>query len=147
MQAPKIRSEFDIRQRLDRVCHDCFRQFHDFLGIVSAQGLVIELNGSAERLTGFKVGSLLSFEFSSAPWWLTEVDRRACKESQMTALTGKLTVEKLRLKSATGQIIPMEFVFQPFFDSSNMIIGILIHGRPAILDELPFGKIEAQNTI
>ena len=140
MQAHPVRSEFDIRQSIDWVRTECFRQFHDFLAVISAQGLIVEFNQAAEAVTGCRAGEQLKFRFNSAPWWFTDVDRRACLEGEMAATNGKLDIVKLRLKNASGQIIALEFVFQPILDCTKMIIGILVHGRPAIIEELPFGR-------
>ena len=88
MQIHPIRSEFDIKQSLDQVRGECFRQFHDFLAIVSAQGLIVEFNHVAESITGCSSGVPLTYDFTSAPWWLSEVDRRACAEAELTATRG-----------------------------------------------------------
>lgn len=140
MRLPSIRSEFDIRHRLDRVRSDCFRQFHEFLAIVSAQGLIIELNTVARGLTGCTTDETSSFGFSSAPWWFSEVDRRDCTDAETKASKGRHANARLRLNAASGKAIALDFAFLPIFDNVHMIIGVLVHGRPAITDELPFGR-------
>ena len=136
-----IRSEFDIKQSLERVQGECFRQFHDFLALISAQGLIVELNHYAETITGCRTGDRLNYDFSSAPWWFSEIDRRACAEAELGAIKGNPIAVKLRLRSVLGQIMSFEIFFQPLIDSRKMIIGILAHGRPATVEDLPFGRI------
>lgn len=117
------------RQKLARIIVDSMYQF---LGLLDAEGTVIEINQAALDGAGVALDDVVGRPFWEARWWaLSEETQRRMKAMVAEARTGKFVRCDIEIygESRGSRTIAIDFSLTPIHDDAGNVAFLLPEGR------------------
>jgi PAS domain S-box-containing protein len=134
-----VRKQYEASlQASERKFGAIFDQTFELLGLLSLEGIVLELNQTAlkslaQHLPGTmaaRESQLIGKLFWETPWWnhspLLQVQ---LQQSISQAANGKFMRYEMQYPSPSGDMVDIDFSLQPVFDEAGNIVTLLAEGH------------------
>ncbi|MBU2513491.1 PAS domain S-box protein [bacterium] len=107
-----------------------FNQTFQFIGLLSCEGLLLEVNETALHFAGITESSVLNKPFWETPWWAhsTEVKKRI-ENAVLTAAAGEFIRFETSSQRSDGTLLDVDFSLKPIKDESGEVILLIPEGR------------------
>ncbi len=123
------RAEIALAEREHRF-RAIFDQEFQFVGLLSPQGLVLEVNRAALEAAGIDRGEALGKPFWETAWWAhTSVGRELVRMGISAAAGGELVRFETTHRRPAGGLVDIDFSLKPIRDERGEIVLLLAEGR------------------
>jgi two-component system, cell cycle sensor histidine kinase and response regulator CckA len=93
-----------------------------FVGLLTPQGILIEVNQSPLTAAGLKAEDVLGKPFDETPWWShSPAVQRQLREAIARAARGEASRYDVRTHGADNQVIDVDFSLQPLRDETDEV--------------------------
>ena len=127
--AERKRSEKALRDN-ERKVRAIFDQSFQFIGLMTKDGTLIEVNRTAMQFAGIKESECLGKPFWETPWWTHSAEmQNKLHEAVIKAARGKCIRFEATHPAADGNIHNIDFSLKPIKDESGKVIFLVPEGR------------------
>ena len=128
--------------RMERRFRAIFDGTFQFLGMLSPDGSILDINKTTLDFTGTDMKDVLGKPFWQGPWWgdSTEAREQAHKAVQQ-ATAGNFTRWETTYFGAGGKTITVDFSIKPSFDEAGILVFLIPEGRDIT------ERVEAENEV
>jgi PAS domain S-box-containing protein len=107
-----------------------FDQTFELLGLLSLEGVMLEVNQTALRSIDAQPHDIVGKVFWETPWWKQSPSLHAqLKESIVLAASGEFIRYEMQYPSPSGELVDIDFSLQPVFDETGRVVTILAEGH------------------
>ncbi|MDB5854146.1 MAG: hypothetical protein JWR22_2187 [Herminiimonas sp.] len=93
-----------------------------FVGLLTPQGVLVEVNSSPLKAAGLKAEDVLGKPFVDAHWWSSSNDaRERLQAAILNAASGEPSRFEVRLRGVNEELIDVDFSLQPLRDETGQI--------------------------
>ncbi|MGI9166403.1 MAG: PAS domain S-box protein, partial [Pyrinomonadaceae bacterium] len=97
-----------------------------FVGLLTPQGILVEINQSPLTAGGLKAEDVLGKPFDETPWWSqSPVAQRQLREAITRAARGEASRYDVRMHGADNQVIDIDFSLQPLRDETGEVTFLI----------------------
>ncbi len=97
-----------------------------FVGLLTREGILIEVNRSPLDAAGLKPEEVLGKPFDETPWWSgSEEVRQQLREAMSRAAAGESSRYDVRTHAINGDIIDIDFSIQPMRDENGEVAFLI----------------------
>ncbi|MCK9450225.1 MAG: PAS domain S-box protein [Bacteroidales bacterium] len=107
-----------------------FDNQYQFIGLLEADGTLIEANEAALELGGITLEQAKGLKFWEAPWW--SISRKTIEDVQnaiKSAASGEFVRYEVDVVGSKGQLVTLDFSLNPVKDDSGKVVLIIPEGR------------------
>ncbi len=110
--------------------HAIFQQTFQFIGLLTTDGILLEVNNAALQFAGIKEDTVVGRPFWDTPWWThsPEIQQRL-REAVREASKGNLVRFETTHYDHNGNLHYIDFSLKPVTDSSGRVIRLIPEGR------------------
>ncbi|PKM43056.1 MAG: hypothetical protein CVV05_16045 [Gammaproteobacteria bacterium HGW-Gammaproteobacteria-1] len=110
--------------------HAIFNQSVELIGLLSADGTLLEANPASLKLAGVDAAAVLGKPFWEAPWWSHSAElQQRVREAIREAATGHVVNFEAAHPDSNGNIRYVDFSLKPVTDSDGRIIQLIPEGH------------------
>jgi PAS domain S-box-containing protein len=126
-----------------------FDTMDTFIGVLSPDGTVMEINRAALEVSGLTLGDVQGRKFWETPWWnFTTADRDQMADLVCRVAGGETIKQEIRYRAANGRLSTSQFVMAPLLDAEGNVelivpSGVDIQTRKDFEDQIIKARIEA----
>ncbi|MDD4333110.1 MAG: PAS domain S-box protein [Patescibacteria group bacterium] len=114
----------------ERKLHYIFNQSYQFIGIMTLDGILIEANETAIKLTGYSKNKIIGKKFWDTPWWTHSRElQNKLKEAVQKGVKGEASRFEATHFDAKGGAHYVDFSLTPAKDKNGKIIYLIPEGR------------------
>ncbi|MCY7335068.1 MAG: PAS domain S-box protein [Chamaesiphon sp.] len=106
-----------------------FDQTFELIGILSVDGVLLEVNQSALDSIGAQASEIVGKRFWETPWWNSAQIQYQAKESIDRVISGQLIRYEVQFTSASGDLRTTDFSLKPIFDDGGRVTMIIAEAR------------------
>lgn len=133
----QLRAEIADRQRTEeallisnRRFHTIFDQSFQFIGLLSPEGTLLEVNGTALEFAGLTRDEVIGRPFWKIEWWSTSsLGRDELRAAVLRAASGKLVRYEVEVVGIEGRRGVIDFSLKPLKDASGRVVQVIPEGR------------------
>jgi PAS domain S-box-containing protein len=123
------RTQKSLRES-ERRFRGIFDSTYEFLGLLNADGTLIEANRTALEFIGARPEDVIGRPFWDTPWWEGAPDAtQQLKEAVAQAATGKFLRFEVEHRGAAGETEIIDFSIRPISDETGQVILLIPEGR------------------
>jgi PAS domain S-box-containing protein len=120
------REKLDIGSKF----HAIFDLIYGFIGMMSPDGVLLEANRSALKLTGVKEADVLGKPFWDTPWWSHSKEMQdRLRKGVKAAARGEIVRFEATHRAADGSIHYVDFTLTPMKNENGKVIFLIPEGR------------------
>ena len=140
----KIKADTTIRES-GRKFRAIFDQAYQFLGLLSIDGKVIEINKTALKFCGVEEADVIGKPFWETPWW-THSPRlqQEVRQAVQSAAQGEFIRFEIDHPDADGQLHYFDFSLKPVMDEAGKVVLLIPEGRDISERRRAEGEIKRQ---
>jgi PAS domain S-box-containing protein len=112
-------------QASERKFSTIFEQSFELMGIVSLDGILLEINQTALDSIKAKRPDLIGQYFWDAPWWHTPQLQQQLKDAINRAGRGEFIRYEVQFPDPTGMTLTTDFSIKPVFDDTTLLWTIV----------------------
>lgn len=133
----RVRARTQELANANQELHESSRRFRaifnstfQFTGLLSTDGMLIEVNQSALEFIGVPGSQVLGRPFWNTPWWShsTEEQQRL-REAIESAARGEFIRFETTHRSCEGQLAAIDFSVKPICDENRTVVLLVAEGR------------------
>jgi PAS domain S-box-containing protein len=102
-----------------------FNQTFQLMGLVSLDGVLLEVNQAALNSIGSQQSEIVGKSFWDAPWWHTEQLQQQLKAAIATAASGQFVRYEVEFPNPSGGTTITDFSLKPMFDEVGGVESIV----------------------
>jgi PAS domain S-box-containing protein len=106
-----------------------FNQTFQFIGLVSLNGVLLEVNHAALNSIAARESEIVGKNFWDAPWWHTEQLQQQLKDAIATAASGQFVRYEVEFPNPSGGVTITDFSLKPMFDEVGQVESIVAEGH------------------
>ena len=107
-----------------------FDQSYSFIGLLTPDGTLLDVNQTAIKFTGREKSSQLNRPFWEAAWWQHSAEaRNQLREATLRAATGEIVQFETTNCSESGEIHTLDVAITPLFDANGQVTLLIPEGR------------------
>jgi PAS domain S-box-containing protein len=108
-----------------------FDQTFELLGLLSLEGVVLELNQTAlKSIDARSESEIIGKLFWETPWWNhSPLLQAQLQQAILLAAGGKFMRYEMQYPSPSGDIVDIDFSLQPVFDDAGLVVTLLAEGH------------------
>lgn len=106
-----------------------FNQTFELMGIVSLDGVLLEVNQAALDSIAAQESEIVGKHFWEAPWWHTEQLQHQLRDAIVTAASGQFIRYEVEFPNSSGGVSSTDFSLKPIFDEAHRVVTILAEAR------------------
>jgi PAS domain S-box-containing protein len=107
-----------------------FDQTFELLGLLSLEGVMLEVNQTALKSIDAQQSEIIGKLFWETPWWNQSPSLHArLKQSIVLAASGQFIRYEMQYPSPSGDLVDVDFTLQPVFDETGRVVTILAEGH------------------
>jgi PAS domain S-box-containing protein len=133
----RLRQEIEERRRAEeallvsnRRFHTVFDQSFQFIGLLSAEGTLLEINRTALEFAGLTRDEVIGRPFWKIEWWTTSsLGHEELRAALQRAAAGKFVRYEVDVVGAGGRRAVIDFSLNPVKDSAGHVVQIIPEGR------------------
>jgi PAS domain S-box-containing protein len=119
--AERQRAEAEVR-RSERHLRDVLNALFTFVGVMTPDGLLTEINHASLAVTQSKPEDVLGKPLVDAPWWLDDPEWRSRAEAAIArGARGESSRYDVPIQLPSGDLMMLDFSIQPIFDESGQV--------------------------
>lgn len=119
--------EFTESKRKIRAVLD---QTFQFIGLLTPEGMVVDINHTALHFAGIDVEDVLNKPFWDTPWWThSPTEQERLREAVRQANQGIFFRMETSHEGADGQLRTIDFSLKPVFNDAGKVLYLLPEGR------------------
>src|SRR5919199_3314828 len=117
------------QQESDRRFHAIFHQTFQFIGLLTPEGIVLEINQTALDFAGLQTEDIIGHLFWEEPWWTNTEDREGVKTAIEQAAAGDFVRYEVDVRGAGDRVVTIDFSLKPVKDESDRVVLLIPEGR------------------
>jgi PAS domain S-box-containing protein len=102
-----------------------FNQTFELMGIVSLDGVLVEVNQTALESVAARREGIAGKLFWETPWWHTEQLQQQLQDSIERAGKGEFIRYEVQFPHASGVMLTTDFSLKPVFDDADLVVTIV----------------------
>jgi PAS domain S-box-containing protein len=102
-----------------------FNQTFQLMGLVSLDGMLLEVNQAALNSIAAPESEIVGKSFWDAPWWHTEQLQQQLKAAIATAASGQFVRYEVEFLNPSGGVTITDFSLKPMFDEVGQVESIV----------------------
>jgi PAS domain S-box-containing protein len=106
-----------------------FYQTFQFIGLLSPDGIMVEVNQTALDFAGLTAADVLNRSFWEIPWWPSSAAQQQLQQAIERAAAGEFVRYEVEVLDAAGQLVPIDFSLNPVRDDHGQVALIIPEGR------------------
>ena len=106
-----------------------FNQTFQLMGLVSINGVLLEVNRAALNSVAAPESEIIGKSFWDAPWWHTEQLQQQLKAAISTAASGQFVRYEVEFPNPSGGVTITDFSLKPMFDEVGQVESIVAEGH------------------
>ncbi len=106
-----------------------FNQTFQLMGLVSLDGVVLEVNQAALDSIAAPESEIIGKSFWDAPWWHTEQLQQQLRDAIATAASGQFVRYEVEFPNPNGGVMITDFSLKPIFDEVGQVESIVAEGH------------------
>ncbi|WP_373539305.1 PAS domain S-box protein [Chamaesiphon sp.] len=106
-----------------------FNQTFELMGIVSLEGILLEVNQAALDSIEAQADAIVGNSFWDAPWWHTEQLQQQLKDAIAAAASGQFVRYEVEFPNPRGGMSITDFSLKPVLDDAHRVTTILAEAR------------------
>ena len=128
----RIRDRKQAEQALkqsDRKFRAIFNQSFQFIGLLTPQGILLEVNQTALDFAGVQAEDVIGRPFWEEPWWSTSEAPDQLKAGIPQAAAGDFVRYEVDIRGADGRIATVDFSLKPVKDEKGRVVLLIPEAR------------------
>ena len=114
------------QRRLRAICN----QTSQFIGLLTPDGTVIEVNQAALDFAGLKVQDILARPFWEVQWWPASLEtHKQLQEAIATAAAGEFIRYEVDVLAKSDRVATIDFSLKPHRDETGQVVLLIFEGR------------------
>ena len=105
-----------------------FDQTFELVGLVSVEGVLLEVNQTALASIDARKSEIVGKWFWETPWWHTEQLQQQLKDAIVTAASGQLVRYEMQFINANEILTTIDFSLKPVFDEQDRVMMLVAEG-------------------
>jgi PAS domain S-box-containing protein len=123
-----------------------FDQTFELLGLLSLDGVLLEVNQTALKSICAQEHEIVGKLFGETPWWNQSPSLHAqLKESISSAASGEFIRYEMQYPSPSGDMVDVDFTLQPVFDETGRVVTLLAEGHDITARQQSQAALEQRN--
>lgn len=107
-----------------------FDQTFEFIGLLDADGKLIEANSTALAFIGKTLGEVVGQPFADTPWWAhSPADQATLRDGIAAAAGGRFVRFETTHPGVDGTVATVDFSLKPVTDETGKVVFIIPEGR------------------
>jgi PAS domain S-box-containing protein len=102
-----------------------FNQTFELMGLLSLEGIVLEVNQSALDSISAQAPEIIGKYFWDTPWWQTEQLQQQLRDAIATAASGRFVRYEVEFPNGNGELTITDFSLKPVLDEANRVVTII----------------------
>jgi PAS domain S-box-containing protein len=102
-----------------------FNQTFQLMGLVSLDGVLLEVNHAALKSVAAPESEIVGKSFWDAPWWQTEQLQQELRDAIATAASGRFVRYEVEFLNPSGGVTITDFSLKPIFDEVGQVESIV----------------------
>ena len=102
-----------------------FNQTFQLMGLVSLEGVLLEVNQAALDSIAAPESEIIGKSFWDAPWWHTEQLQQQLKDAISTAASGQFVRYEVEFLNPSGGVMITDFSLKPMFNDVGQVESIV----------------------
>ncbi|HEY9636489.1 MAG TPA: PAS domain S-box protein [Coleofasciculaceae cyanobacterium] len=116
----------ESQRRLQAICN----QSRQFIGLLTPEGIILEVNQTALDFAGLKAQDILGCQFWEARWWLSSIETiRQLQEAIATAAAGRCIRYEVNVLGKRDRVATLDFSLKPQRDETGQVILLVFEGQ------------------
>lgn len=116
----------ELQRRLRAICN----QTSQFIGLLTPDGLVVEVNQTALDFAGLKEQDILGRPFWEVQWWIPTLNtHRRLQEAIATSAAGQFIQYEVNVLGKSDRLAILDFSLTPHRDESGQVVLLIFEGR------------------
>jgi PAS domain S-box-containing protein len=131
-----------LLQASERKFSAIFNQTFELLGIVSLDGVLIEVNQAALDSIAARASDLTGKFFWETPWWHTEQLQQQLREAIATAASGRFVRYQVEFPNPNGGMSITDFSLKPVFDEASRVVTLVAEARDITAQQVALRELQ-----
>ncbi len=131
-----------LLQASERKFSAIFNQTFELLGIVSLDGVLIEVNQAALDSIAARSSDLLGKFFWETPWWHTEQLQQQLQEAISIAASGRFVRYEVEFPNPYGGVSISDFSLKPVFDEAACVVTLVAEARDITARQIALRELQ-----
>ena len=102
-----------------------FNQTFQLMGLVSLDGVLLEVNQAALNSISVSESEIIGKSFWDAPWWHTEQLQQQLRDAISTAASGQFVRYEVEFPNSSGAVSITDFSLKPMFNEVGQVESIV----------------------
>ena len=102
-----------------------FNQTFQLMGLVSLNGVLLEVNQAALNSISVSESEIIGKSFWDAPWWHTEQLQQQLRDAISTAASGQFVRYEVEFPNSSGAVSITDFSLKPMFNEVGQVESIV----------------------
>ncbi|VTR92980.1 pas domain-containing protein : PAS domain S-box OS=Methanobacterium sp. Maddingley MBC34 GN=B655_1763 PE=4 SV=1: MASE1: PAS_3: PAS_4: PAS_8: PAS_4: PAS_4: PAS_9: HisKA_2: HATPase_c [Gemmata massiliana] len=125
-----------------------FDQTFQFIGLMAADGTLLEANRTALAAAGLSEAEVLGKPFWDTPWWTHDpVQRDRLQDAVARANRGETVRFVTTHRAASGELLWVDFSLKPFHNENGVVTLLIPEGRDITAIKRSADALEAADTL
>jgi PAS domain S-box-containing protein len=134
-------SEASLRES-ERKFSAIFNQTFELLGIVSLDGVLVEVNQAALDSISARSSDLVGKFFWETPWWHTAQLQQQLQDAIAAAASGGFVRYQVEFPNPVGGISITDFSLKPVFDEANRVVMLVAEARDITAQQTALAELK-----
>lgn len=118
----------DARREADRRLRGLFDATYQFIGLLSPDGLLLDVNRTALRFAGIDIKEVVGRPFAETPWWSEPAARAQLEDGLRRAASGEVVRFETTHDNGANRVV-VDFSLSPVHDEEGNILFLVPEGR------------------
>ena len=133
-------------QASERKFSAIFDQTFELLGIVSLEGVLLEVNQAALDSIAARSSDLVGKLFWETPWWQTIQLQQQLKAAVANAASGEFVRYEVEFPNPHGGISISDFSLKPVFDEASRVVTLVAEARDITAQRVALRELQQAQT-
>ncbi|NBQ52263.1 MAG: PAS domain S-box protein [Proteobacteria bacterium] len=139
-----------ISEKGSQHLRDVLNSMQTFIGVLSPDGIVLEVNETALSVAGESMKGVAGKKFEDTKWWAySEASKQQIREIIKRGKAGERYNGELKYQTGTGELRSVDFLMTPLFGKDGKVeflipSGVDIEARKSFEDQLIKSRMDAE---
>ena len=125
-----LKNNIDALRQSEQKFRAIFDQTFQFIGVLTTDGIVLQVNQTALQFAGVSEDAVLGKPFWETPWWTHSAKlQQRLREAIQQAAAGKLVRFEASHLTTDGQLRFIDFSLKPVIDAEARVVQLIPEGR------------------
>ncbi|MDO9140878.1 MAG: diguanylate cyclase, partial [Methylobacter sp.] len=117
-------------QTSERKCRSLFDEARQFIGLLTSDGIMVDINRTALELAGIQAYDVSGKPFWETPWWTPSPEVHELLQSAVArAAQGDYVRFEVKLQASNGNLRDMDFSLKPLSGESGIVEQLIAEGH------------------